>query len=76
MATLIGLCIRVKLMRVLPPRFKVRHICEQQYLECPERMDGFMESRTVETSPRLHKLVERSLQIEKQPSALCEPHHR
>jgi hypothetical protein len=24
MATLIGLCIRVKLLRVLPPRFKVR----------------------------------------------------
>jgi len=25
LATLIGLCLRVKLMRALPPRFKVRH---------------------------------------------------
>lgn len=25
MATLIGLCIRVRLLRCLPPRFKVRH---------------------------------------------------
>ena len=29
LATLIGLCLRVKLMRALPPRFKVRRSCRK-----------------------------------------------
>lgn len=33
MATLIGLCIRVKLLRALPPRFKV-HGCGKEGCRC------------------------------------------